>query len=264
MILCAVYSNAEAIKKSQPRAKTNQITANGYNSAFGINAISRLNIVPKSVDGTRLADKTIGTKHISAGSITDTELAASLKEKISGSSENISNCLVKRNKDGSFKAKTIYTNLQGNIIGDVEIQGNITNKPALIEHVANAANLMFIDSNGKIGTIASSNRYKDNIKKIETASMLYALEPVSFNYKNIKESERTYGLIAEEVAKIAPELVILNENKEPEAVAYHLLIPLLLKAYQEQKTEIELLKKNIYLLKDNVNSLSLLLTSTAR
>ena len=83
--------------------------------------------------------------------------------------------------------------------------------------------------NGQLGTVASSQRYKDNIKPMTSdySNNLLALQPVTFNYKQTPAIEN-FGLIAEEVHELFPELVIYNDRGEPESVKYHELPVLLL------------------------------------
>jgi hypothetical protein len=91
-----------------------------------------------------------------------------------------------------------------------------------------------IDSNGQLGTVSSSARYKKDIESMGTASdVLYSLRPVTFHYRANREGSRLqYGLIAEEVAKVAPDLVVY-ENGVPETVLYRFLAPMLLNEVQE-------------------------------
>lgn len=104
-----------------------------------------------------------------------------------------------------------------------------------------------IDSAGQLGTLSSSRRFKENIVDMDTmTNKLMELRPVAFNYK--KEfggdpSVRDYGLIAEEVREIYPDLVINDENGEPYTVRYHLLPCMLLNELQKQQREIIELKK---------------------
>jgi hypothetical protein len=105
----------------------------------------------------------------------------------------------------------------------------------------NDAVAVMIDSNGQLGTVSSSRRYKKDIESITTeqAEALHALHPVSFTYNNHTAGSRNYGLIAEEVAAVMPELVIYNNDNQPETVRYNELAPLLLKAYQTLDTEVK-------------------------
>jgi hypothetical protein len=94
-----------------------------------------------------------------------------------------------------------------------------------------------IDANGQLGTISSSRELKENIRPMGTASeRLLALRPVTFQYRQTNEDGTKpiqFGLIAEDVAEVFPELVIYNEKGKPETVAYHLLATLLLNEFQK-------------------------------
>jgi hypothetical protein len=94
-----------------------------------------------------------------------------------------------------------------------------------------------IKSNGRLGVVASSARYKQDIKALDdTARKLAQLRPVSFRYKAEPDATH-YGLIAEEVDQVMPELVVRDEKKRPESVQYLELIPLLLQQWKAQQME---------------------------
>lgn len=84
----------------------------------------------------------------------------------------------------------------------------------------------------------SSERYKDDIHDMAEASTnLMRLRPVTFHYKEAYDAgdgQLQYGLIAEEVADVFPDLVVYNEDGTPETVKYHLLATLLLNELQKQ------------------------------
>jgi hypothetical protein len=67
---------------------------------------------------------------------------------------------------------------------------------------------------------------------------LYQLRPVIFHYKQDPQGERQYGLIAEEVTKVYPELVTRGATGEVEAVQYHKVIPMLLNEMQQQQRQL--------------------------
>jgi hypothetical protein len=99
---------------------------------------------------------------------------------------------------------------------------------------------------GQLGTIASSLRYKDNVKKmaVPTKTMM-SLRPVEFHYKTDEKKAKQYGLIAEEVEKTLPFLVVYNEKGQPESVKYHDLPVLLLNELQKQHKIITALTERI-------------------
>ena len=95
-----------------------------------------------------------------------------------------------------------------------------------------------MNSSGQLGVVSSSRRYKDNIEPMHGASeRIYKLRPVTFRYRQPDEKgdrPEQYGLIAEEVAMVMPELVVYNEKGQPETVAYQMLVPLLLNELQRE------------------------------
>lgn len=104
------------------------------------------------------------------------------------------------------------------------------------------ASTVLIDATGQLGTVRSSIRYKEDVHPMGNASSpLLELRPVTFRYKEV-DADGTkpiqYGLIAEEVEKVLPELVVRNEDGSVETVAYHLLPSLLLNEYQKQNREL--------------------------
>lgn len=95
-----------------------------------------------------------------------------------------------------------------------------------------------IDSVGQLGTLASSAAVKRDISDVgDESSALLRLRPVSFFYRNDTREIRQYGLIAEEVAEVMPELVQFSASGEPETVRYHFLTPLLLNEVRKQREE---------------------------
>ncbi len=108
--------------------------------------------------------------------------------------------------------------------------------------VNNDAIPVLIDSAGQLGTASSSIRYKQDIEDVGALSeKLLALRPVKFRYKEQAAKGDTtpqFGLIAEEVAKVLPELVVYDKQGRPETVKYQMLAPLLLGEVQEQSKTI--------------------------
>jgi hypothetical protein len=88
---------------------------------------------------------------------------------------------------------------------------------------------------GRLGIQASSARFKRDIHDMGNASgKLMKLRPVTFRYKEDPAGALQYGLIAEEVARVYPELVTYGADGKVEAVAYHLLPAMLLNEMQKQ------------------------------
>lgn len=101
--------------------------------------------------------------------------------------------------------------------------------------------MVMVNSSGQLGIQTSSRRFKQEIEPLGSADeKILKLRPVSFRYKKANDNETQslqYGLIAEEVAEIMPELVQLDKDGKPFAVNYHLLAPLLLAMMQHEHKE---------------------------
>jgi hypothetical protein len=99
---------------------------------------------------------------------------------------------------------------------------------------------VFVNSGGQLGTITSSKRYKEQITDMDAESdVLMKLRPVSFYYKPEYDPMhiRQFGLVAEEVAKIAPDLVVFDQDGKPETVRYHFVNAMLLNEVQKLQRE---------------------------
>ena len=118
----------------------------------------------------------------------------------------------------------------------------------------NDAVTVVIDSNGQLGTISSSARYKEYVNDMgKTSERLLRLRPVTFQYKEAYaggEKPQEFGLIAEEVAQIFPELVVFNKDNQPETVKYRLLSSLLLNELQRQDAELKSLSGQVAEIQD--------------
>lgn len=92
---------------------------------------------------------------------------------------------------------------------------------------------------GMLGCTKSSARYKRDIHDMGDASdKLMKLRPVTFEYKEDSERVEQYGLIAEEVEKVYPELVIDGSDGRPETVEYQVLPAMLLNEVQKQARQL--------------------------
>jgi hypothetical protein len=106
-----------------------------------------------------------------------------------------------------------------------------------------------INSNGRLGRgNASSRRYKHDIKPMEKASeALYALKPVSFRYNEQYDATQTlaFGLIAEEVAEVYPDLVGRNREGKPESVRYEQINAMLLNEFLKEHRKVQELEATV-------------------
>ena len=114
---------------------------------------------------------------------------------------------------------------------------------------------VYVNADNKIGTLVSSRRFKDEIKPMDTASeAILALKPVSFHYKKEIEPNGAimFGLIAEEVEQVDPDLVTRNDKGEAEAVRYEAVNAMLLNEFLKEHRTVEKQEATIAQLKSTV------------
>jgi len=94
---------------------------------------------------------------------------------------------------------------------------------------------VLIDSAGQLGTASSSGRFKRDITPMDQASdSILALKPVTFHYKSDEKNTPQFGLIAEEVAKVNPDLVVRDKNGEIYSVRYEAVNAMLLNEFLKE------------------------------
>ncbi|MGA2189466.1 MAG: tail fiber domain-containing protein [Steroidobacteraceae bacterium] len=102
-----------------------------------------------------------------------------------------------------------------------------------------------IGSNGELGAVSSSERFKTAVAPMgSNTEQLQQLRPVTFRYKTDPQDTVRYGLIAEEVARVYPELVVRDNKGRIDGVRYDELAPMLLNEVQKQAAEIRDLKRD--------------------
>jgi hypothetical protein len=116
---------------------------------------------------------------------------------------------------------------------------------------------VFVDSLGNLGYVSSLRETKTNIANLTDTSWLYQLNPVTFNYRKKDEEgnytdetdgDIQYGMIAEDVEQVRPDLCFYDEvdgQQELRGIQYSKLVPVMLKAIQEQQQMIETLQAKV-------------------
>ena len=127
--------------------------------------------------------------------------------------------------------------------------GNNVNGGCFIDHIFNGTSsggvAVFVNSNGRLGTSTSSRRFKEDIKPMGRASeTILALKPVSFHYKRELDADRIpqFGLVAEDVAKVNPDLIVRDKDGKPYSVRYEQVNAMLLNEFLKEHREVEELK----------------------
>jgi len=124
-----------------------------------------------------------------------------------------------------------------------------------------------IDSAGQLGTVSSSRRFKEDIQDMADASSgLLRLRPVTFRYRQpFADGSKPieYGLIAEEVAEVYPDLVAHSADGKIESVKYQVLDSMLLNELQKEHRQVRQQTEEIRLLQTRLAVLEQLLSSKA-
>jgi len=99
-----------------------------------------------------------------------------------------------------------------------------------------------VNDDGQLGTTPSSQRFKDEIKPMDKASeAIFALEPVTFRYKKELDPDgiRQFGLVAEELARVNPDLVVRDAGGKPYTVRYDAVNAMLLNEFLKEHRKVE-------------------------
>jgi predicted ribosome quality control (RQC) complex YloA/Tae2 family protein len=103
-----------------------------------------------------------------------------------------------------------------------------------------------IDGAGQLGTVASSERFKKDIAIMGQASEgILSLRPVTFHYKKDTTGTPQFGLIAEEVAKVNPALVLPDKEGKPYTVRYDAVNAMLLNEFLKEHKTVQELKSTV-------------------
>ena len=234
-------------------------TANGDRALFS-NTTGAANT---AIGGSALFNNTIGSTNTAVGSIAlsnnssgnnNIALGFAAGAAVSTADEVIAIGTLGQNVSNSCFIGQIYSNVQPEVGTDPD---RVT-----------------INSNGRLGRgNVSSRRYKHDIKPMHNASeAIYELKPVSFRYHTQYDQTQTiaFGLIAEEVAEVNPDLVGRNPKGQPESVRYEQINAMLLNEFlkehrrgEEQDCKIQEQETTIAELRSEVRSLAAMVNDQA-
>jgi trimeric autotransporter adhesin len=114
---------------------------------------------------------------------------------------------------------------------------------------------VYIDSGGELGTSPSSRRFKEQIKRMDKASeAILSLNPVTFHYKSDRTNRPEFGLIAEEVAAVNPDLVVRDKDGDIYTVRYDAVNAMLLNEFLKEHRKVQEQEATIALLKQDFQS----------
>src|SRR4029434_3034626 len=107
---------------------------------------------------------------------------------------------------------------------------------------------MFINSDGKLGNSTSSGRFKEEIKPMDRGSeAVFSLKPVTFRYKKEIDPAGTsqLGLVAEDVEKVNPDLVVRDQEGKPYSVRYDQVNAMLLNEFLKAHRKVQELEATV-------------------
>ena len=131
---------------------------------------------------------------------------------------------------------------------DVNNSCFINNIRGVTTQNADAINVV-IDSAGQLGTMSSSRRFKREIKPMDQASeAILSLKPVMFHYRTDKSNTPQFGLVAEDVAAVNPDLVVRDKDGEIYSVRYEAVNAMLLNEFLKEHRTVQELKQEIAVL----------------
>jgi Chaperone of endosialidase len=107
---------------------------------------------------------------------------------------------------------------------------------------------VLVDSNGHLGTVTSSKRFKEEIRPMnKTSEAIFSLEPVTFRYKKEIDPAGTsqFGLVAEDVEKINPDLVVRDKEGKTYSVRYEAVNAMLLNEFLKEHKKTEKLEATV-------------------
>jgi hypothetical protein len=215
-----------------------------FNNAFGRGALSSHTTGDGNVavGDSALANHTTGTSNTAIGNSTlvnattgDFNIALGL---FSGQNITGNNNIDIGNAGLSFDSNTIRI-------------GNGSHTQAFIAGTfgvttGGAAIPVLIDAGGQLGTVSSSRRFKNEIKRMDSASeSILALKPVTFHYKSDKTGTPQFGLIAEEVAAVNPNLVVRDDKGAIYTVRYDAVNAMLLNEFLKEHRNVKELQATV-------------------
>jgi len=219
-----------------------QNTATGANALFR-NTTGNFN----TADGvTALPSNTTGSGNTATGWDALFDNTTGLENTAIGFEALDSNTTGRRNTVLGVNAGHAVTTANNVICIGANVVGANANNSCYIGNIfgqtSSGGSAVFINANGKLGTSTSSRRFKDDIRPMDKASeTLFVLKPVSFRYK--KEIDSTgvsqFGLVAEDVAKVNPDLVVRDSEGKPYSVRYDQVNAMLLNEFLKEHGKVE-------------------------
>ena len=229
-------------------------TTGSFNTANGYKALNR-----NTAGSNNTANGSFALESNTTGRFNTANGSQALQDNTSGGANTaigvgalIFNTTSSGNTALGFEAGSGVTTANNVIVIGATAGGANVSNSCFIGHIrdvttANADAIpVMIDSKSQLGTISSSRRFKKEIKPMDKSSeAILALKPVTFHYKSDTTGTPQFGLIAEEVAEINPDLVVRDENGEIYTVRYDAVNAMLLNEFLREHRTVQELKSAV-------------------
>ena len=213
----------------------------GNNTAIGVSALTGNTIgsFNTAIGLAALANNTAGSSNIALGLSAGSHLTTGSNNIDIGSVGVAGEAKTIRIGTGGRQSNTYITGING-----VTVAGGVG---------------VIIDSTGHLGTVSSSAQYKHQIKPMDKASeAILSLKPVTFQYKRELDPVGVpqFGLVAEEVEKVNPDLVARDEQGKPYTVRYEAVNAMLLNEFLKEHRKNEKQEETIAQLQKQIEALT--------
>jgi hypothetical protein len=205
-------------------------TSGGFNTAVGDSALASNSV---GTANTAIGEGALGSNTTGAGNVA---LGAA----------------------AGFAATTGTNNIYiGNEIEGVAGESNACYIGSIFNQLASGGTQVFVSTNGKLGTTPSSRRFKDDIRPMDHASdAILALKPVTFHYKKDPNTIPQFGLVAEDVEAIDPDLVVRDKEGQANSVRYEAVNAMLLNEFLKEHRRVEKLEATVAALAAQLNKVA--------
>jgi hypothetical protein len=258
----ALFFNMDGTQNTATGAGALESNTTGhFNTANGVNALT------SNTDGARNTANGINAlRRNTTGGFNTADGANTLGKNTTGNFNTaLGSSALSNNSTGSgnvaigFDAGDAVSTANNVICIGSNVDGANVNNSCYIGQIfgrtSSGGTAVFISSNGKLGTATSSRRFKEDIKPMDEASeALLSLQPVTFRYKKEIDGQGSpqFGLVAEDVERVSPDLVVRDKDGKPYTVRYDAVNAMLLNEFlkehrhvQEQDTIIARQQKQI-------------------
>ncbi len=170
-----------------------------------------------AIGESALSSNTVGNGNIALGAFAGHDLTTGNQNIVIGNPNAVAGESNTMRIGGSSQTRAFIAGIRGVATGNAD------------------AIAVLIDSDGQLGTLSSSRRFKKEIKPMDNASeAILGLKPVTFHYKSDRTATPQFGLIAEEVAEANPDLVVRDEKGEIYSVRYEAVNAMLLNEFLKE------------------------------